>query len=246
MRRRGHGVVRELDVHAFAGLSDTREHDYLVTFFRSDPQYDSQVTAMMRALQEASDRLATASVDSVRIAAYNVTAHGLPRGVHFHDAAFVALFPISESGRNPVEYEFAHDSEHGAASGGDSAYKSAYAHAHEHNHDHEYDHDHDHDHQHVHFMLTANGVLEFLRRQATFTAEIPALSLADKWRGKDVYQAVSTGLQVLRSQHDELMDEVLSLRQRVAALSTALRSCRAERLANGTANVDAHTGRSSL
>jgi hypothetical protein len=119
-----------------------------------------------------------------------------------------------------------HQREHDDHSHGDQAHDDEHAHEHGEGtcgHDHAHG-GHDHGHNHPQPVLSDLGVLEFLRKHSTFPKEIPAISLADKWRGRDLFSALAEGLDTVRQQMAELQRDNERLRAENAKLRHALKA----------------------
>jgi len=237
-------VVVELDgVTFYAALRD-EARDLFVAFYRGA---DGRAAAEPP-LNEAGRRIADADAgDAVRLALYDVGAWGVPAGMHLASTPHCILFPAG--GRDPVMYDWRDDARWGepalasddkaagdataAAAGGDGTHTHAdgsTCSGHHHAHDGD---DHDHDHHHHHhdappLRMTAAGVLAFLRTGATYGREVPAPTLADRWRGKDLFGALADGLAAVRAQAVERDAEVASLRAEVASLRAKLAAANAK------------------
>jgi ABC-type Zn2+ transport system substrate-binding protein/surface adhesin len=141
------------------------------------------------------------------------------------DGGQAAAAPDADAGEREHEHGQGERAD-GAAGGNAGGSCSAHSHSHDGHADHDHDHDH-HDHHHHHdptARLTSGGLLRFLRQHSTFAAEVPEVSLGERWAGRDMFRAVAEGLEVIRQQHGEL-------RAQVAALQAANARLRDENLA---------------
>jgi hypothetical protein len=96
-------------------------------------------------------------------------------------------------------------------------------------HDHSHGHSHDDSHGHHHhgtdesLHMSLAGLLSFLRTHATFPAEVPAPTLADRWRHRDLFPSVAEGLAALQEIQWELKQRVAQLEKKNAELRTKLK-----------------------
>ncbi len=235
-----HGAILEMDADQLSRLlRSTREaegaDDLFVAFFRSGDH--GAVFSLFETLEAR-------GLEGVRLGLWDLSIHGFPSVLHMH-APFpkLVLWGAGGGAREPVSLDFSPDSEHGH-------------HHHHHDHESDGDghgaagtcsepsHNHGGDRIGAPVQenlldahggpdgsaqggnVTVTGVLDFLRKHATYPALVPTVALGDRWRGKNLFKALGDGLEAVRQQMAEMSAELLALRDENTRLRRKLSSCR--------------------
>ena len=177
--------VNELDASSFASLLNDAERDHLILVVLSSegrPRADAILDGLSVKLR---------SHASITLSVWDSTQGGrgsLPPGVELHshgddDDTHVEVLLFPAGGREPTRYSFAHDplSEpppKGSDVDADTA-EDAHFHA---------------------LAPSISGVQRWLRGVTTFPSDVPTLTLAEIWAGREseLFSAVGGGLEALR------------------------------------------------
>jgi len=149
--------------------------------------------AANQAAAEVARHLHLDASSSIRVAVLDCSIHGIPSGLHLHPPeTSLYLFPALE--KEPVLFNDNHDHDH-----------------------HHHDHHHDHSTSTTPFSLI--NVIDFLREHTTFKAEVPALSLSQRWSGRsrELWEATANGLDALQQQMEELQQELESAKKELSS-----------------------------
>lgn len=238
--------VFELNADSF--YSAIRGDEDVLVAFSGNEQDSPEADVQVETLDELAARLGPES--GVRVCTFNVRAHGIPSGLHVHDLPAVVLFP---AGRDPValpahshhEHDDGHDDDHSHAdhsetcaggapenpgAGSEGSCSSGH-HGHHSRHSHHDSHGHSHaDADHVggaHASATVPALLRFLREHGSAPALVPEPTLADDFRGRDVFRALENGIAVVRSQLESLRAENAALKARLKQCMQTSSACKA-------------------
>lgn len=210
--------ILELDLVTFRTLllQDT-DRDSLIFFY-----FSNGAQAANSAASEVARHLHLDASSSIRVALLDCTLHGIPSGLHLHSPqTSLYLFPALE--KEPILFvnnHNHHDHDHGQ----DDDH-------HHHSHDHN---DHDHNNSpsssssSTPFQLS--HVIDFLREHTTFKAEVPPISLSQRWAGRssDLWKATANGLRALQDQMEELQLEIKSLKNQLSNCQAGASAASAE------------------
>lgn len=245
----------ELDGASFAALLAPEDVDAFVCFYRNE----TSVEAALSAVDRAAHKLGAAGASGIRVATFDHGQFGMPVGMHVSSNPHCILFPAGD--RDPRMYAWETDDwsfragNVGGSTGGSRSPDSEDGHDHgdEHSHPHEHashhhnhapgetcshnHHAHDDDSHRAHApgaVLSEFGILAFLKQHASFPLEVPTPSLADRWRGKDLFRALGEGLEAVRQQYSELQAENSELRGRLAVSQARVAALQRQEASRGS------------
>jgi hypothetical protein len=235
--------ILELDLVTFRTLllQDT-DRDSLIFFY-----FSNGAQAANSAASEVARHLHLDASSSIRVALLDCTLHGIPSGLHLHSPqTSLYLFPALE--KEPILFVNNHNHDY-------------HDHDHDHHHDHGQDDDHHHhshdhnDHDHNDSSTSSSPssstpfqlshVIDFLREHTTFKAEVPPISLSQRWAGRssDLWKATANGLRALQDQMEELQLEIKSLKNQLSNCQAGAATAEAagkeqERKARGSNKIE--------
>lgn len=190
--------IIELDLITFRTLLlKDADRDSLIFF-----HFSQGAQAANQAASAVARHLNLDASSSIRVAVLDCSIHGIPSGLHLHPpATSLYLFPALE--KEPVLFSDNHDHHH-----------------HHHHHDDDDDDDEEHDDHSTStnpFLLI--NVIDFLREHTTFKAEVPAITLSQRWSGRsrELWEATANGLHALQHQMEELQQELESVKKELSS-----------------------------